>query len=419
MFLTQTGLFGAIVKACVKHFGNLGSGLVGVPVAGDIVVDAWENWRKHNDEQKRREELQDYAHRAVRDVLRDVFAAIRQEAPGLPESTQQQLVDYLCGVHATIRRDVGKPARSKIKTFLHQGLLFSAEDLMLLLPSELPPARTGDQPLPGGLSMKFAWIPPGTFWMGGSRGHAGHQVDVTYEFYLGVYPVTQEQWQSIMQVNPSYFSDTGGGKRQVRTVASADQDQFPVENVSWDDTQLFLERLNAFKHQDGWMYRLPTAKEWEFACRWPSAEDKCPFDFYFQMPTNDLSSLQANFNGSYPAGQAEKGPNLSRPTKVGSYEPNRLGLYDMHGNVWEWCQDLLRTSLPRPAKGEGFDRYAVKENPPEQVRLIRGGGWADFGIDCRAGSRDRRTPEFRTNTIGLRLCRVRHEARRGQTVSSS
>ena len=91
----------------------------------------------------------------------------------------------------------------------------------------------------------------------------------------------------------------------------------------------------------GYLYRLPSEVEWEYACRGgATSEEECSYHFYFAKPTNDLSSKEANFNGNFPFGKADKGPYLGRTTKVGSYAPNKVGLYDMHGNVWQWCEDL-------------------------------------------------------------------------------
>jgi formylglycine-generating enzyme required for sulfatase activity len=131
------------------------------------------------------------------------------------------------------------------------------------------------------------------------------------------------------------------------------------------------------------VYRLPKEAEWEYACRGGPRADKFEygFDFYFEKPTNQLLPDQANF-------VPKKGEGLQRPCKVGSYKPNSLGLYDMHGNVWEWYDDEVRT--------------------PEEAspRVSRGGGWSNVAGGCRAGSRCVRAPSDRGRDLGLRLARV-------------
>ena len=121
------------------------------------------------------------------------------------------------------------------------------------------------------LGMKFAFIPKGTFWMGGGGGKPGDkQETIPHDFCLGVYTVTQGEWRLVMEdvnPNPSYFSRSGGGADKVKDVSDADLDRFPVEQVSWDDTQEFIERLNELEHDSEWMYRLPTEAEWEYSCR--------------------------------------------------------------------------------------------------------------------------------------------------------
>ena len=132
--------------------------------------------------------------------------------------------------------------------------------------------------------------------------------------------------------------------------------------------------------------RLPWA-EWEYACRGgATSEEECSYHFYFEKPTNDLSSTQANFNGNDPFGKGEKGPYLGRTTKVGSYAPNKLGLYDMHGNVLQWCEDLF------DPKGSG--------------RVSRGGSWNFYGTNCQAGGRSGSAPAYRSYDLGFRLARV-------------
>src|SRR5205823_2131176 len=127
-------------------------------------------------------------------------------------------------------------------------------------------------------------------------------------------------------------------------------------------------------------YRLPTEQQWEYACRGGPMTDKVDsaYFFYFDKPTNTLSKDQADFTDS----------GLKRPSKVGSYPPNRLGLYDMHGNVGEWCADQLDAKVG-----------------PE--RVFRGGTWGNSTVDCRAASRHRYGLSFRNGDVGLRLARIR------------
>ena len=234
-------------------------------------------------------------------------------------------------------------------------------------------------------SGRWCLVPAGSFWMGGGGGKAGkQQVEIPPAFYLGAYPVTQREWQDVMGNNPSWFSREGGGKAKVQDISDEDLDNFPVETVSWDAAQEYLKKLNERKPVSGFLYRLPTEAEWEYACRAGAiSKIECSYHFYFDLPTNSLSITQANFN---PGGKAKKGEYLERTTRVGSYAPNRLGLHDFHGNVWEWCQDLYGT--------EG------------SYRVIRGGSWYSYGRLCRSANRDISTPTDRYSNLGLRVALV-------------
>jgi formylglycine-generating enzyme required for sulfatase activity len=183
--------------------------------------------------------------------------------------------------------------------------------------------------------------------------------------------VTQEQYQRVMGENPSHFT----------SVAGDDTRQFPVERVTWDKAVEFCRRLSSFTEEKDHkrVYRLPTEAEWEYFCRGGLLSNKPSPPFYFG---NSLSSDQANFDGNYPYGGATQGQNLERTTKVGSYPPNALGLYDLHGNVSEWCSDWYDVNY--------YER-SPRQDPqgPENGtrRALRGGSWYDYGSLCRAAYR--------------------------------
>jgi formylglycine-generating enzyme required for sulfatase activity/tRNA A-37 threonylcarbamoyl transferase component Bud32 len=237
--------------------------------------------------------------------------------------------------------------------------------------------------------MTFVRLPKGTFYMGwdGKPGSA-KRTEINEDFEIAVHDVTQGQWEAIMGLgnNPSWFSRKGNGRNSVVDISDEELKLFPVESVSWEDAQAFLKRLNERERGRGYMYRLPTSAEWEYACRGGAKSEKeCSYHFYFARPTNDLSSEQANFNGNVPAGKAPKGPYLQRTTRVGAYPANKLGLCDMHGNVYQWCADPYR---------EGPDR------------VYRGGCFDFDGSICGATSRGWGSATLRISFIGFRLARV-------------
>jgi formylglycine-generating enzyme required for sulfatase activity len=235
--------------------------------------------------------------------------------------------------------------------------------------------------------MTFVRLPKGTFYMGWDGQKKGVKTEIKEDFEIAVHDVTQGQWEAIMGSNPSWFSRKGGGRGQILDISDEELKLFPVESVSWDDAQEFLKKLNKKECGRGYLYRLPTEAEWEYACRGgATSEEECSYHFYFDKPTNDLSSEQANFNGNFPSGEAPMGPYLQRPTRVGAYPSNKLGLCDMHGNVWQWCAD--ESSLGG------------------SVRVNRGGSWIYFGTFCQAANRDRYPPTYRNHDIGFRLARV-------------
>ncbi|GBC61324.1 hypothetical protein DENIS_2284 [Desulfonema ishimotonii] len=218
--------------------------------------------------------------------------------------------------------------------------------------------------------MKFVFIPPGTLMMGSPEDEPErfnnetlHKVTLTKGFYMQTTTVTQEQWKAVMGNNPSYFKGCG--------------DKCPLENVSWDGAQAFIAKLN----QDGSdEYRLPTEAEWEYACR--AGTDT---RYYTGNAEDDL-----NRAGWYNANSGSK----THP--AGEKEPNAFGLYDMHGNVWEWCQDWYGKY---PA-----DAVVDPIGPDDgSFRVRRGGSWFYAAGYCRSAYRYYDSPDYRGNRYGFRL----------------
>jgi len=230
-------------------------------------------------------------------------------------------------------------------------------------------------------ALESVYIPGGSFQMGSTEYDDEkplHQVTIK-PFYLGKYPVTQAQWQAVMGNNPSRFK---GENR-------------PVEKVSWYDAVEFCQKLSALT---GETYRLPSEAEWEYACR---AGTTTPF-YFGETITSDL----VNSNGNYPYGSGPKGRYRKETTEVGLFPPNAFGLYDMHGNVSEWCEDTFHDNY-QGAPTDG----SVWEGGKGLVR--RGGSWehkadgyhSDSGRtdSCRSASRDLNDPNMKLGRVGFRV----------------
>ena len=227
--------------------------------------------------------------------------------------------------------------------------------------------------LGGGVTMQFVLIRPGSFQMGSKPGFPDempvHKVTITKPFYLGKYKVTQEQWQKVMGSNPSDFKGP----------------KLPVEQVSWNDCQNFLAKLK--KKVTGYEFRLPTEAQWEYACRAGSTGDYC-FD------DGETNVGEYGWHSNNSGGKTHP---------VGEKKPNAWGLYDMHGNVWEWCSDAYG---PYSSEAVIDPKGANSGN-----RVLRGGAWYINPRCLRSASRDNGMPDYRYNGIGLRCVAVSGSAR--------
>ena len=233
----------------------------------------------------------------------------------------------------------------------------------------------------------FRWIKPGKFMMGSPGNEPErdedehlHEVKITQGFWLADTACTQALWQAVMGENPSGFK---GAHR-------------PVEMVSWNDCHAFIEKINGLK--PGLRLRLPTEAEWEYACR---AGTRTPFWF-----GDNITPEQVNYDGDFPYAGGEKGEDRGETVEVKSLPCNDWGLYQMHGNVWEWCSDWYGdypTGIVIDPIGPSNGAY----------RVLRGGCWIYFGWFVRSACRGRGVPSFRSSITGFRLARGQKEQGKG------
>lgn len=249
----------------------------------------------------------------------------------------------------------------------------------------VPTARQTATPVAGdtreievapGVKMAFVWVAPGSFRMGSDDSDADsadsdekpvHEVRLTKGYWIGKYEVTQKEWQAVMGNNPSYFRG----------------DRLPVEQISWNDCQEYVKKVNAYLAQRGeeLRVRLPTEAEWEFAAR--GGTESRGFKYSGSDEIKDVAWYGEDWN---------KGS--THP--VGTKSANELGIHDMSGNVWEWCADWYgnyssgSVTDPRaPGSGDG--------------RVLRGGCWNDTAVGCRSANRLGGMPGYRDDYLGVRL----------------
>ena len=257
-----------------------------------------------------------------------------------------------------------------MKKILGIVMMLSLMGLLSVMAQEVKPVKTEVVDLGKGIKLEMELIPAGKFMMGSPETEKNraddefqHEVTITKPFYIGKYEVTQEQWKAVMGINPSEIK---GAK-------------LPLTNVSWVMCQDFIKKLND-KTNGG--YRLPTEAEWEYACRGETTT------IYFFG--NEITPKDANFGGS----------NLGKAVPVASKKANAYGLHDMHGNIWEWCEDWYG-AYP---EGKATDPKGVEVG---DKRVVRGGSFYDAESDARSSNRYAVGPSTRNGYIGLRLVRTK------------
>ncbi|MGL5077773.1 MAG: SUMF1/EgtB/PvdO family nonheme iron enzyme [Waterburya sp.] len=234
------------------------------------------------------------------------------------------------------------------------------------------------------ISLDLIGIPGGKFLMGSPADEAEREVEESPQhlvairpFFMSKYPITQAQWQAVMNDNPSRFVESNITKSKK-----------PVERVSWFDCGLFCEKLFALIGRE---FRLPTEAEWEYACR---GQTQTPFHF-----GSTIGTELANYNGEDVYGSGFEGENRRKTTDVDSFFANRFGLYDLHANVAEWCADTWHSNY-QDAPNDGS---AWTSNNSKDLRVLRGGSWLHLPGNCRAAQRFKATPKSKSDAFGFRI----------------
>jgi uncharacterized protein (TIGR02996 family) len=237
------------------------------------------------------------------------------------------------------------------------------------------------------IGMRFALIPAGTFRMGSPEHegrhdeHPRHKVAITRAFWMGTHLVTQQNYLRVMGNNPSWFCSSGSGKEQVNKLNTK---RFPVDQVSWEEAVAFCETLGKIPKEKklGREYRLPTEVEWEYSCGGGALRHA------LTSFGKSFSTKQANFLDS----------EFERPCPVGSYPANPFGLFDMHGNVWEWCSDNYSLDYYKSSP-----RLDPRGPETGTERVVRGGSWGGDVWDCRSANRLGSQSDERSRYSGFRI----------------
>ncbi len=251
-------------------------------------------------------------------------------------------------------------------------------------------AHSAGKKMPNKVGMNMVFVPEGSFVMGSPPEEKGrgsneelHRVTISRGFYISETEVTQGQWKKLMGDNPSAFKDGG--------------DSMPVEQVSWNDCQEFIKKLNKFEKTD--KYRLPTEAEWEYACRAGSTT---------AFSSGEITNVGCKTNKSLDLTAWYCGNSTSKPHLVATKKPNNWGLYDVHGNVSEWCLDSCiwrdkYTGRPHVVTDTYKDEIVDPISKSGSRRIFRGGSWNDSAKNLRSAARGYFSPTARRTYIGFRV----------------
>ena len=351
--------------------------LTGKEPLDPIMYDSYNetlNWRNHAPQ----------ISSMLADLLDDMMQRLYKDRP----QNSHEILQRIAAIEKALQSPKPQPPipqppipSNNLKTFSFEVVTTDARGNITNRRKESAKYFTED--LGNSVTLEMVEIPGGTFIMGSPESEAKrlsnegpqHQVTVP-SFYMGKYELTQVQYQAIMRRNPFNFMG--------RNPSYFKGDNRPVERVSWNNAVEFCEKLS---QKTGKKYRLPSEAEWEYACR---AGTTTPF-YFGESITPDL----VNYNGNYTYASAQKGKDRQQTTDVGTFPPNSFGLYDMHGNLWEWCQDGYQENyINAPTDGSAL-------TSPIGYKLLRGGSWYDNPDYCRSAYRSSYLLDY--NDIGFRV----------------
>ncbi|MBD2442041.1 SUMF1/EgtB/PvdO family nonheme iron enzyme [Dolichospermum sp. FACHB-1091] len=351
--------------------------LTGKEPLDPIMYDSYNerlNWRNHAPQ----------ISSMLADLLDDMMQRLYKDRP----QNTQVILQRIAAIEKALKPQRPKPQApipsNNLKTFSFEVVTTDARGNITNRRNASAKYFTED--LGNGVTLDMVEIPGGTFIMGSPTSEENrsssespqHQVTVP-SFYMGKYELTQAQYQAIMRRNPFNFMG--------RNPSNFKGDNRPVEGVSWNNAVEFCKKLS---QKTGKNYRLPSEAEWEYACR---AGTTTPF-YFGESITPDL----VNYDGNHTYASAPKGKYRRQTTDVGTFPPNSFGLYDMHGNVWEWCQDDYKNDyINAPTDGSALT------SPSRSAKLLRGGSWYDTPAYCRSAYRSYYNLGLSSLDVGFRV----------------